>query len=201
MNAKRLLSRLFALALATTLSFAQSTSSDQSSADQSTTTTKKTKKSKVKSDAETAASATADTAKDVGSATAEGTKKAASATAEGTKKAAKTTKNALTGETTSSSKKLDLNSATKDELAQLPGVGDATAQKIIDGRPYRAKNELVSKSIVTQSQYDQIKDQVIAHLAKTTTTASTSSDNAAASGSVSSSTGTSKKSTKPATPK
>jgi hypothetical protein len=106
----------------------------------------------------------------------------------------------VTGDNTAS-KKLDLNSATKDELATLPGVGDATAQKIIDGRPYRAKNELVSKNIVTQSQYDQIKDQVIAHRAKTATTASTSSDNAAASGSVSSSTGTSKKSTKPATPK
>jgi competence protein ComEA len=197
MNAKRLLSLLFALALATSLSFAQSTSSDQSSTDQSTTTTKKSKKSKVHE----AASATGEAAKDVGSATAEGTKKAATETAEGTKKVAKKTKNAVTGENSSSSKKLDLNSATKDELAQLPGVGDATAQKIIDGRPYRAKNELVSKSIVTQSQYDQIKDQVIAHRAKTTTTASTSSDNAAASGSVSSSTGTSKKSTKPATPK
>ena len=195
MNVKRLLSLLFALALATTLSFAQSTSSDQSSTDQSTTTTKK-KKSKVHE----AASATGEAAKDAASATAEGTEKAASATAKGTKKAAKTTKNAVTGEN-SSSKKLDLNSATKDELATLPGVGDVTAQKIIDGRPYRAKNELVSKSVVTQSQYDQIKDQVIAHRAKTSTTASTSSDNAGASGSVSSSTGTPKKSTKPATPK
>src|SRR5215470_16143133 len=109
MNAKRLLSLLFALALATTLSFAQSTSSDQSSTDQSTTTTKKSKKSKVGQAA---------------SATGEAAKKAASATAEGTKKAGKTTKNALTGESTASSKKLDLNSATKDELAQLPGVGD-----------------------------------------------------------------------------
>ena len=196
MNVKRLLSLLFALALATTLSFAQSTSSDQSSTDQSTTTTKKTKKSKVHE----AASATGEAAKDAASATAEGTEKVASATAKGTKKAAKTTKNAVTGEN-GSSKKLDLNSATKEELATLPGVGDATAQKIIDGRPYRAKNELVSKSIVTQSQYDQIKDQVIAHHAKTTTTASTGSDNAGASGSVSSSTGTPKKSTKPATPK
>ena len=188
MNVKRLLSLLFALALATSLSFAQSTSSDQSSTDQSTTTTKKSRKSKLKSDAKEAGSATADTAKDVGS-----------ATAEGTKKAARKTKNAVTGDNSSSSKKIDLNSATKDELATLPGVGDATAQKIVDGRPYRAKNELVSKNVVTQSQYEQIKDQVIAHRAKTS--ASASSDNAAASGSVSSSTGTSKKSTKPATPK
>ena len=190
MNVKRLLSLLFALALATSLSFAQSTSSDQSSTDQSTTTTKKSRKSKLKSDVKEAGSATADTAKDVGS-----------ATAEGTNKAARKTKNAVTGDNSSSSKKIDLNSATKDELATLPGVGDATAQKIVDGRPYRAKNELVSKNVVSQSQYDQIKDQVIAHRAKTTTSASASSDNAAATGSVSSSTGSSKKSTKPATPK
>jgi len=196
MNVKRLLSLLFALALATTLSFAQSTSSDQSSTDQSTTTTKK-KKSKVHE----AASATGEAAKDAASATAEGTEKVASATAKGTKKAAKTTKNAVTGES-SSSKKLDLNSATKEELATLPGVGDATAQKIIDGRPYRAKNELVSKSVVTQSQYDQIKDQVIAHRAKTSTTASGSSENPGSSSSVSSSTTTTtKKSTKSTTPK
>src|SRR5438045_1135401 len=190
MNVKRLLSLLFGLALATSLSFAQSTSSDQSSTDQSTTTTKKSKKSKVHE----AASATGEAAKDAASATAEGTEKVASATAKGTKKAAKTTKNAVTGEN-SSSKKIDLNSATKDELATLPGVGDATAQKIIDGRPYRAKNELVSKSVVTQGQYDQIKDQVIAHRAKASTSASASSDNAAASGSVSSSTGSSSKKT------
>ncbi|PYV46189.1 MAG: hypothetical protein DMG92_18635 [Acidobacteria bacterium] len=80
-----------------------------------------------------AGSATADTVKDVGS-----------ATAEGTKKAARKTKNAVTGDNGSSSKKIDLNSATKEELATLPGVGDATAQKIVDGRPYRAKNELAT---------------------------------------------------------
>ena len=57
---------------------------------------------------------------------------------------------------------LDLNSASRDELMKLKGIGDARADAIIKGRPYKGKNELLDKKIVPENVYNDIKDKVIA---------------------------------------
>jgi|SRR5580658_7592032 competence protein ComEA len=58
--------------------------------------------------------------------------------------------------------KIDINTATADQLKAFPGIGEAYSKRIIDGRPYANKNQLVSKGILPSATYNKIKDQIIA---------------------------------------
>ena len=72
------------------------------------------------------------------------------------------TKKAQVKKTTPSTDLIDINSASADQLKALPGIGDAYSKKIIDGRPYANKSQLISRKIIPQATYDKIKDQIIA---------------------------------------
>ena len=123
-----------------------------------------------------AAGATVDAAKATADATAKGTRKAAEvtkdvavATADKTKTAVKVgaaaTGNAVERagvKMTKASGLTDINNATSEQLQRLPGIGPAYAQKIIKGRPYARKDELIAKKIVPDDAYQKFKDQIIA---------------------------------------
>lgn len=61
---------------------------------------------------------------------------------------------------------MDINTASAAQLKTLPGIGDAYAKRIIDGRPYTAKNQLVSRGIIPQATYTKIQAMIIAHRPK-----------------------------------
>jgi len=83
------------------------------------------------------------------------------ATAQPSTKAAKATAK-TTATAAATADKLDINTATPDHLKAFPGIGDAYAKRIIDGRPYTAKNQLTTRGILPAATYNKIKDQIIA---------------------------------------
>lgn len=85
------------------------------------------------------------------------TKKAVKKAMGKTEDAASDTKDKVSG-----NKRVDLNSATKDEIAALPGMTPDDAQKVIDNRPYSGKGDLVKKNVVSAEEYAKIKDSVVA---------------------------------------
>ncbi len=60
--------------------------------------------------------------------------------------------------------RIDINAATLEQLKSVPGLGDV-AQKIIAGRPYRTKLDLVKRGIITRELYDKVKQRIVAHRA------------------------------------
>ena len=66
--------------------------------------------------------------------------------------------------------RIDINTASADQIKAIRGLSEADAKKIIDGRPYKRRGDLVTKKVLTQETYDKIKDQINARSASATKT-------------------------------
>ncbi|MBC7925974.1 MAG: helix-hairpin-helix domain-containing protein [Bryobacteraceae bacterium] len=86
----------------------------------------------------------------------------ASASLLGQGSAAATKKTTPVAGESSHAKLIDINTASAEELKIVPGIGDAYAAKIIAGRPYRAKDDLVEKKVLPSGVYSKVKDRLIA---------------------------------------
>ena len=74
----------------------------------------------------------------------------------------KTAKSSAHAESPKAGELIDINSATEAQLKELPGIGDAYASKIVQGRPYKTKTDLERKNIVPKATYDKIKGRIVA---------------------------------------
>ncbi|MBI4909229.1 MAG: helix-hairpin-helix domain-containing protein [Acidobacteria bacterium] len=84
------------------------------------------------------------------------------APAQAPKKAADAAKAATKAAESKAGDLIDINTASIEKLKSIPGIGDAYSKKIVDNRPYRAKNELVTKKVLPEGVYDKVKDLIIA---------------------------------------
>jgi DNA uptake protein ComE-like DNA-binding protein len=65
-------------------------------------------------------------------------------------------------ENVSKAELLDINTATVEQLRALPGMGDVYVRRIVAGRPYGAKNQLVTRGVITQQAYERIQSRIVA---------------------------------------
>ena len=106
----------------------------------------------------------------------------AKSSASSTKKGSAAASDTKKGSATASDKPvgvIDINTASAEELKQIPGIGDAYSAKIIANRPYRSKNELVDKKVLPAGVYAKVKDHLIAKAGGSTSATASSGTSAA----------------------